>query len=173
LKVVKVLAYIVIALFLVVAMAPKKNLYFLAEEELLKYKIVLSGESIHDGLLSLEVRDADIFYEDIYAGKLESLQIYPLIFWNQISLENLTIDNALSRFVPQKSEHLLARYSFLNPVAIKLQGDGSFGSFSGEVNIIDRNISIDLNASKEMQKYTDITKKMKKIDGKLRYEQNF
>lgn len=172
-KILKIAVYTLTALFLFVAIAPKKNLYFLAEEELLKHKIVLSGETIHNGMLYFEVRDANIYYEDIYAGRLERLKIYPLIFWNRISLENLKIDKALSRFVPPNTELLLARYSLLNPIGIELQGEGSFGSFFGEVNLIDRNISIELNASKEMQSYRDITKKMKKIDGKLRYEQSF
>ncbi len=173
-RVLKFILFLIFILALIVAFLPKKNLYYLLEEELQKEKIAFSGEKIEDKLLYFEIRDAKIFYEDIEAGTLKRARVYPLFFWNMVEIEGISIDSDVARFVPKSTDFLRASHSIINPLKIQIEGVGDFGSLDGGVDILDRRVLLELNASSMMgTQYRNITSKMKQIDGKLVYEQSF
>lgn len=173
-RVLKIIIYPLIFLALVVALAPKNSLYYLLEKELLKHKIVISNEEISDKFFYFEIKNGDIFYEDIYAGEIELVRIYPLVFWNKISLEGISIVDSVARFVPAYTKELSFSYSIVpNPLFATLRGEGDFGTLGGGVDMVERRAFVEVNATNIFLNYKNITQKMKNQDGKWVYEYSF
>jgi len=173
-NVAKLLLYCMLFLSIVIALTPKTNLYYLLETYLQKQKVVLSNEQVKDMLLFLNITEGELYYEDIAAGKVENIDFIPLVFFNRISIKNVTVENDLSKFLPKHIDELKITYSILNPTAIQIEGHGEFGVVSGDVKLLEKKLSLELNATDSMRGgYGGITSKMKFKDGVYTYEYIF
>lgn len=161
-------------LYIIIAFFPKKNLYFLLENEISKYNIILFDEKIQDFGISLQISQANVSYQDINIGKIESLNALLGIFYNEIKGENIIFKDSIKRFIPQKVDSIKLIYTPFYPTKAWIFSNGDFGEIKGDINFIDKKMKIILKPSKEMgQKYPMILSNFKLIEGEHIYEQSF
>lgn len=173
-KFLKKIFIFILFLYIIIAFFPKKNLYFLLENELFKHNIILFDEKLQDFGISFLINEANVSYQDINIGKIESLNLLFGIFYNEVKSENIVFKDSIKRFVPQKINSLRLIYTPFYPTKAWIFSDGDFGEISGDISFIDKKLKIVLKPSKEMgQKYPMILSNFKLIEGEYIYEQSF
>jgi len=154
---------------------PKISTYYLLEHEILKYKIMLSNEELHDNGFSLDIENFDIYYNEIESASVETLNVKIFALYNSIHVENLVLSSLASSFFPTKIENLHISYSIFNPLNIFAKADGEFGNAKANFYILDKNVSVSVMPSNLMLKeYKPTLQKMtKQEDGGYRYDKAF
>jgi len=171
----KILKFIFIFLFFIFALLaflPKTNLFYFAETFLQKKEIYISDENIVDKFYKVQVKDANIIYEDILIGNFKQLDVTPMLFYNKIILNNAKMLSDNFKFIPKELKTLELVYSILSPKLIEIKSKSSIGDLHGNFDLIAQTISLELNANKqEERRYRQILKYFKKHKGgKYTYE---
>lgn len=74
----KILRWIILVIFTcfsLVAFLPKQNLYYLVEQELKKYDIILSNEKFTSQLFGFRLKDATLHIKGVYISSLENVDV--------------------------------------------------------------------------------------------------
>ena len=162
------IAIIYSGLLFVVAFAPMQNLYFLAERTLQKTNLFVNEKHIDQTFVFTTVSGGEVYFEDIQALKFHSLGLSLWLLYNSLHIENITIGEALRDFIPLNIEFISVSYSVLNPLNVKIEGQGDFGVLSGNVNLLDQKARVNIQASIQMkdsfQKTLSFMKRSKKKD---------
>jgi len=166
------LAFFVVAL---IFFAPKLGMYYFLENELKAYDVIISGETLKDEGLSLNIKDGQIFVKSIESASIKECDVTLLLFYNAINARDITLSQSAKSFIPLKVQELKLSYTVFNPLHIKVNAVGEFGSAQAQVNILDRTIHVDLQASEMMSKgYRNSLREFKKSeDGGLTYDKTF
>jgi hypothetical protein len=169
------IGYGVLTLVTVLFFLPKPNLYYKLEHELQPQGIIIHNEHIDDKRLWLEILDAEL-----YVQKIESLHIHKatiMLFgvYNKIDLEQITLASTLGQFVPKNIQSARLRYALYDPLNIKATVMGDFGEAEIRLNIYDRVITANVEASKLMKSKFSATLKNLTRDkkGVYHYEYSF
>ena len=170
----KIFAYFLFFIFTIFLFLPKENIYFLLEKKLLTYKTIVSFEKINSNIFNFDIKNAYVFYDGIKFAKFQELKIDTYIYTNKIEMKNFTVFDGFKNIVPPKINTIEMEYKLNNPKTIDLKGEGDFGLFTGEVNLMSKKVNIFLKASKIMKrKYKNILRQMKFKNGKYEYEYKF
>ena len=165
------IAYISICLFII--FIPTKNLYFFAEEKLQDKKIFINETSINTTLTHTSINGATLYFEDIKALVFEQISLKLWFLYNSININNVKIDEGLKDFLPLNIKNISIIYTPFYPIKVLLSGNGDFGVFNGNIDLIKKVLIIELDASKVMKtsfkKLLDFMKKSKNKDHKDRY----
>lgn len=174
-RVLKILAYILFFILAVVYFLPKSNLYYFAEQELQKQKIMISEETTVEQMFSLELQNAVLSYANIDVATISKSDIQLFVLYNTLTLHDVNLSSMAATFVPLKVDTLEAKYTILNPLTIYIHAKGAFGEADASLHIKDRNITILLKPSSLMQKqYVNSMRKLKKNNnGEYEYAKNF
>lgn len=132
------------------AFMPKESLYYLLEESLKKFDVVISKESLQSSMLSLRLNDMQVSVKGIESAVVEEADITLLLLYNKIEVQNITLSSVAESFVPAKIESLDVSYTIFNPLEITLNAVGDFGEVEASVMLLDRNITLGLAPSKLM-----------------------
>lgn len=155
--------------------APKIELYYLLEKSLKKNNIILSNETVTDTWYGLNISNADLYIElngdTMKVANAVELNLNFFFLYNTLTINQVTMDKALSKLAPKSINNLNARYSILNPLKVELDGDGSFGVLDGEVRLIERKVEILFPVAKDLKTIQKFLKKNKE-KGWL-YETNY
>ena len=170
--VIKPLSYLLLVLLLVIFFSPKTNLFYKAEEILQSYKVTVSAEKLTDSGFNFKINDGIIYFDDLVVAKIEEISITPLLVYNNIKVLPFTLSKDMKQFIPLKIETLYIKHTILNPLHVSIKSSGDFGSLSGDIAIMDRNVSLILTPSKLLLKKKPFwLRKMKKdSQGGYRYE---
>ena len=84
----KIVLYFLFFIFTMLIFLPKENAYFFLEKKLFKYKVILSGEKIDEGIFDFNVNNADIFYNGIKFGKVEKITLDTYIYRNKFEINS-------------------------------------------------------------------------------------
>jgi len=171
----KTLAYILFFILAVVYFLPKLNLYYFAEQELQKQKIIISNETIIEQMFSLELQKAILSYESVDVATISKADVQLFVLYNTLTLQDVNLSSMASTFVPLQVDTLEVKYTILNPLTIYMHSKGAFGEADAMLQIKDRNITILLKPSSLMQKqYANSMRKLKKNNnGEYEYAKNF
>ena len=174
-RVVKILAYILFFILAVVYFLPKLNLYYFAEQELQKQKVIISKETAGEQMFSLDLQNAVFSYANIDVATISETDIRLFVLYNTLTLHDVNLSSMASAFVPLKVDTLEAKYTILNPLTIYIRAKGAFGEAYARLHIKDRNVTILLKPSSLMQKqYVNSMRKLKKNNkGEYEYAKNF
>ncbi|MFK5937060.1 MAG: hypothetical protein QM497_01575 [Sulfurimonas sp.] len=174
-RVFKILAYILFFILAVVYFMPKSNLYYFAEQELQKQKVVISDETTQEEMFSLELQNAVLSYASVDVATISKADIGLFVLYNTITLHDVNLSSMASAFVPLHVNTLEVKYTILNPLTIYMHSKGAFGEADAMLHIKDRNITILLKPSSLMQKqYVNSMRKLKKNNnGEYEYAKNF
>lgn len=164
----------ILFLFALFIFLPKQNIYNLAEKELSKKGIIVSGEIVREKSFGLRLRGAEVYFEGINTAFLRKLNLDSYLFYSKVELYDLRVSKSFTNILPSKVSNVFLEHSVLNPAIIKINADGDFGSFEGEVQILNRKILGELKPSNIMKsRYRNILNQFKLVEGKYQYEYKF
>ena len=144
-----VIYFIVIWLGIVVLM-PKQELYYKLEEALLTEDIALNEEKVEEGFFSITLKNVSVYAKGIYIANIEEVSLFTLLFYSEVEVKDLRIDDSLKAMVPQKIEKAVLEYSVFSPFSVSIDAVGSFGSVGGNIALNERKIHLDFNESKNI-----------------------
>ena len=157
--------YFIIFIGFILFFAPKVYFYYALEEQLHGKNITISEEKVYDKGFSLAVDDGKTFYDDLVVGTFEKLSMLPLVLFNQVSIENFTISEDMSRFAKGNIEEVTITHHMISPLKLHLSAHADMGDVTAEVNIQDRNVSLLLIPSESLLKLSPFwLRKLKKTD---------
>jgi len=151
--------------------APKQELYYLLEKSLKKSDIVISHEQIKDTWFGLNISNADIYIKGIKVAKAADLQLNLFFFYNTLTVEGIKMDTSLQNMAPKAVDELKATYSIMNPMQVKLEGLGSFGTMAGGVALLEKKVKLLFPVAKDIHAVKKFLKKDKQ--GAWYYETNY
>jgi len=151
-----------LSLILLWLFAPKVELYYLLEKSLKEKNIIISNETITDTWYGLKIENADIYVAGAKIANTDTIKLDFFFFYNTLKVNEIKMDKSLSNIAPKIVNQLIATYSILNPLKIKIKGEGSFGILDGEVALLDRKVEILFPVPKELKTIKKFLKKDKK-----------
>jgi len=174
-KLLKFSAYTLFFVFALMVFVPKSSLYYLLEENIKKFDIVISQETLEESLFSLEIQNLEISAKKIESGVVQEAEITLLLFYNSVHLREIKLSSLVEAYLPSKIEELDVTYTIFNPLVLKIEANGEFGELNAEYEILDKNLSLRLSPSNMMlKKYKKSMKMFKKSeDGEYVYAKSF
>ena len=154
---------------LIVFFMPKKELYYLLEQKLKAENIVISGEVLVEGPLSLTVEHPVFFLGGAPVASAKKITLWSILFYSKASTEALLLAEGLAEEV--SVAELKASHSLLSPWKVSLSGKGSLGEMKGELMLKERQIHLSLSKGGENKALSKYLKKDKK--GGWQYESKF
>jgi len=130
----KILLLLVVFLFSVIVFAPKRELYYLLERELLKQDIIINNAQIDSGLFTLTLTGLQIYVKGIEVARVDEVEIFSLLAYNRVSATGIETESSLYRVLPTKVKSVELEYQIFNPTAIQIDTNGTFGRASGSVD---------------------------------------
>lgn len=173
-KIFKFLIYIFTFFLFFMIFLPKISLYNLVEKELQKKQVIISDEKIVENFFSLDILDSKVFFEGINIAKIDKLKLESLFLYTKIEFSNIVLIDSFTQFAPSPIENLIIKHTILNPNNILVNAKGNFGELSGTMNILNKELKIELNASNLMKSsYSKLLKFFKLENGRYIYEYRF
>jgi len=151
--------------------APKQELYYLIEKSLKKSDIVISNETIKDTWFGLNISNATIYVKGVNVAKTANLQLNCFFLYNTLTIEGIEMDASLHNIAPKSVNELKATYSIMNPLQVKLEGLGSFGTMDGKVALVEKRVKLSFPVAKDIHAFKKFLKKDKQ--GGWYYETNY
>ena len=168
------LVWIVLTLVLVIVFLPKKELYFLAESYLAPLKININEETASDRGVRFALQNGQIIYDRMNITRFDEIALTTTLFYNALEIKPFVLSSEVGAFLPRRVERLEATHHIFMPHIVSFSGEGEFGSFKGRVNLVDRKLTITLDAPGEVQqKYSQIVRMMNRTEEGLVYELQF
>jgi len=155
----KGLLILFVAILSLAIFAPKRELYYLIEEELMKNDIIINNEKVHAGLFTLTLKHPEVYFKGIRVAEIGEVKLWTLLFYSTFSIKSISVDASLKRFVPAQIEQLRASHLIFNLMNITINGNGEFGSASGSVNLNERKVHIDFDKESDTSKLKSLLKK--------------
>jgi len=158
-----------ITLFLYIGLLffmPKLYLWYALEDYLNHQNIQLISHKHNTRFTTLHLEDNRLFYRNREIAKIRQIDFLPLIFFNRITLEDLSWEHFLAK-------NSTFTHSVLEPFKIKTLLNGDFGDIVGEINLKDHTIVLTSIPTKKFQKNMLFQKLFYKTDEGYRYESNF
>jgi len=155
----KILLVIVVVLFSIVIFAPKRELYYLLENELMKYDIIINNEDIEEGLLLLHINHPDIYVKGIELANIDKIDISSLLFYNTIEVDGITTDRSLKKLMPAKVTTIKATYQIVDPLKVAISIEGDFGKADGYLYIKESKIRLDISEPKDISRLKHLLRK--------------
>ena len=173
-RLMKILAYLFVMMALLILFLPKINLYYAAEGVMKEQNVYIADEEVHDSGFSLDILNAKIFFDKLELMTVEEITLSPWVIYNVVSLNTVDINEGFSDFLPQEISSLKAEHFVYNPLHIKLSGESTDSFFFGDVDIMQRVISLHLRIGAQSEKkYKTLLRKLTKEEGGYYYEYKF
>ena len=141
-RIAKGILWTLLFVYLLLIFLPKAGLYYLAERQLEKMHVVISGETVSEGPFSLYLKGGTLYFQSIRAARLGEVSLTTMLFYNRFAVGPFTLGEDVGTLLPPKVSGLSATHSVLMPHKIFLKGDGEFGSVDGEVDLFARRTTI-------------------------------
>ncbi len=135
-------------IFVIIVFLPKTNAYYALEDELKKENIILNQEETSDVLGVFSIKNAQVRFNSLNVGKVESVRLYPFVFYNSLNINEANFSNNLKQFLPKNIKNLKFINTIFYPIKIWISGSGDFGELSGEVNLKTKKIRLEIDPTK-------------------------
>jgi len=157
--------------FALLLFMPKKELFYTLEKDLKAQGVQINEKGIEEGLFSLSLIDATIFYKGIKVAIVEKVNIFTLLFTTNIHISTLELDDSLKAFAPQKIDSADITHRLFAPYTLHITALGSFGKMEGSADLKAGKVRLDfLNTTKEIDV---IRSQLKKDEKGWYYETSF
>ncbi|SFV52529.1 hypothetical protein MNB_SV-9-1536 [hydrothermal vent metagenome] len=164
-----ILVFMVILLSLAI-FSPKREIYYLFEDELMKNGIIIDDEEINDGLLSLTISHPKIYLRGVLIADVEKIRLWTIFFYTRLAIGHIKVDSSLDKFIPSPILKLQASYSVTNPLKVSLLATGDFENVNGAVYLESKTVHIDISDKKLINKYKS---QLRKGENGWYYETSF
>jgi hypothetical protein len=173
-RILKLFLYLFAFIVFFIIFLPKESFYNLLEKELEKNQIVVSNETKKEEIFSFSVLNADIFYQGINMAKVDDITFKTYLFQTKVDIKNINFLDTLSSFAPTPISEVILEHSVLDINRINIKSSGTFGELNGKINILKREVKIELNASTLMKNsYGNLLRYMKFENERYIYEYKF
>jgi len=135
---------LLVALFSLALFAPKRELYYLLEEQLMKQDIIINNEIVEDGLLSITLNHPEIYFKGIRIAEVESIRLWSLLFYSRLDIKSIAVNQRLQQFVATDIESIAITHTPLVPKELSLLGEGGFGVVDGTMGLESRVVRINI-----------------------------
>jgi len=160
---VKKTALIVAALWVsLILFAPKRELYYLLEQQLQKEGIVLSQERIHETAFGLELEGAVISVQGIELGKVKRIRVWTLLLFSQVEMERFESSPGMRKIADIELARARVWHAVWHPMSLKLEAEGSIGKVRGEIDLQKRKLRLHWQKVGEISALKPYLKKEKK-----------
>ena len=170
----KIILYIFTFIFAIFLFLPKESLYNLLEKQLEKSSIIISNEKRDEKFFGLDILDGDIYYEKINVANVRKISLKTFLIYSELKIDDIKLLKSLKSLAPSPIDEIVIKYSLLTFNKIDINAKGLFGELIGNIDILNRVITLELAASTNMKNsYLNILKNMKLNEGKYYYEYKF
>ena len=154
---------------------PKENIYFVLENELKKYNVIISNENITDNGFTLSLSDAEVFFKSIKSADIKEIDIKMFGVYNSLSMYDIKLSETASSFLPLNIQKVTITHSIFNPLNINIYELGDDGELEGNFNLVEMALHIIFEPSELMlKKYKNSMREFKKSeDGSYSYDKTF
>ncbi|MEA3417775.1 MAG: hypothetical protein U9Q90_00070 [Campylobacterota bacterium] len=153
-----ILALFVILLSLMI-FAPKRELYYLLEAQLMQQDIIIHNEEIDAGLFSLTLKHPELYVKGIRVAQVDEATLRPLLFYTVATVKGVQFDRTLERWVSGGLTKITASHLFADPMHVNLSLSGAFGKAEGSIDLDSRSIHLDLTEEQKIGKLKSMLKK--------------
>lgn len=172
------LKYISYSLFFILALmyfTPKVALFYLLENKLNPYGVIIGNEKVKDNGFSLILSDANIYVKGIKSLSLSQTNIKIFGVYNSVNISGIKLSVAAASLTPINIKKINIRYSIFNPLNIIANADGEFGKIKASFHILDFKLHLELEASPIMKKdFGSTLNNLKKLKtGVYSYDKTF
>lgn len=170
-KIAKFFAYTLFFIFALMAFIPKASVYYLAEENLKKFDVVISKESLVESLFSLDVENLDISAKGVESAYVKNVSFTFLGLYNGVAFKEIKLSSIVEAYLPSKIKLVTIEYSLLHPLSIEIDSLGEFGMLNASFDLVQLKLNATLKPSKLMlKKYRSSLRFFKKSqDGEYVY----
>jgi hypothetical protein len=173
-KLLKILAYFVVMLALIIFFSPKINLYYLFEEFAVEQNIYISDEKASDNGLSLNISHAKVYLDELFLAEAEETTLSMWLVYNSFEATNIELNEGFSDFMPAVIKRINVKYHIFNPTLLSLKGESGDSFFYGDVDLLERIIQIHLRLGSQSEKrFSSSLRALKKEEGGYVYEYKF
>jgi len=155
----KAIGFLLVILLSLAIFAPKRELYYLLEEQLMQEDIIINNEEIDSGLLTLKLRHPELYIKGIKVADVEEITLFTLLFYTSITAKGIKTDASLRRWTPVQISTISAHYQLLNPKNILMKTTGSFGEAEGYLSLSENLLHMDLNEGASVKSLRSFLKK--------------
>ncbi|MDF1877752.1 hypothetical protein JHD47_07975 [Sulfurimonas sp. SAG-AH-194-L11] len=174
-RVLKFLAYTLFFIFALMVFIPKSSVYYLLEEKIKNFDVVISKETLKENIFSLGVKNLNLSFKDIEVGVVDEADIELLLFYNRLHFKKIQLSSLVKAYLPSKVEELQITYTIFNPLVLKVEGRGEFGEIDAAFDILKRSLRVQLHPTNMMLKRYKKSMRMfkKSKDGVYIYAKSF
>lgn len=160
----KIFIAIVLVWFVLILFMPKQEIYYKLEESLDQNDIRLNEESIDEGWFSLTLHKVDVYVKGIQLATIDEVNVFTLLFYTKVEIENLFLDESLKSKMPTKIEALYANHSIMMPWSVHLEVFGPATGATGSINLKENTLHLDLNntSTKDIEMLQSVLQKNEK-----------
>ncbi|NPA81753.1 MAG: hypothetical protein GXO31_03985 [Epsilonproteobacteria bacterium] len=170
----KKIAVVILSVYLsLVFLMPKANLWFTLEKFLKKDSLIVSNEKVLDFWAFLNVKNGDLYFEDLKVAKISDMKAFPYLFYNLVTLKDISSSKDIKNVIDFKIDNIKIQNSVIKPFMIFLKGKGNIGSFSGFVDLKNKILKVVLIPSKTFKNNRSILRFFRKTKEGFVYEYGF
>ncbi|MEA3228740.1 MAG: hypothetical protein U9P38_06695 [Campylobacterota bacterium] len=166
--------YLLFFIAVLIYFAPKIGLYYLAEQQIKPFGVIISQEEIKDNGFALSLQNANISLKGVDTANIGYTDLKLLVLYNSLNIQKIELSSMADSFAPLNIDSITITHSIINPLFITGEAKGGFGEGTLNIDILKRVVTIKLIPSKNMkQKYKSTLRNLKKnSDGEYIYEKN-
>jgi len=141
---------------------PKEQLFIKAVNEAYKQKVYLQNYTFSEDLISSNIKNTNIIYDGINIVNIKNTDIKVWLFYNDINIKNISLDESLNSFVPSKIDNVNINYSVLNPLFVNANVKSKLFSVKINFDILNMKLNAVFKSSKFFRnKYSKLLKELK------------
>lgn len=174
-RMMKFMGFAVVALGALLFFAPKENLYYLLENSIKPYGIIVSDETLRERGVGLHVEEAKVYVKEVESAAVEKAAILCLGLYNRLDVRGVRLAPAFEQFFPPAIEAATFSYSVLDPLHIKAEAVGEFGRAEARISLRERLAKVVIAPSELMtSRYAQTLSRLGKDEtGGYLYESRF
>lgn len=146
------LAYALFFVLSLMYLMPKAGIYYFAEEQIAPYSVMINNEHVQERGIGLEITDATVFIKSIESAQIGSIEVDLFALFNSIDIRDITLSSVAAAVIPVHIQEVHIRYSVLNPLEVRLDGEAEAGVFHATFHLLERVLSMNLKPSDSMLK---------------------
>ncbi len=118
-----------------VVLMPKTALYYKAEHLLSRFDVKIEEGRIVERPLSFLVDGAAVYVKGIKLARIAKIKIVPLLVYDDIVIKEIVLDDLAADKIGKKIDVLHARYHLGDPLDLKIEASGDFGTAKGGIDL--------------------------------------
>jgi len=149
----KVIVIFIVILISLAIFSPKREIYYLLEDKLQKSGIIIDGEKIDDGLLSLSISHPKIYLRGALIADVEKIRLWTIFFYSRLAIGHIRVNSSLDKFIPSPILKFQLAYSIIDPTNLSILITGDFENITGRLSLKDKKVHIDITDKKLVNKF--------------------